>query len=170
MVQRFEQKQKTGIRRLRLELKKCRGDPQIAPDSFCLILEKKYDMLNLKIPLNLTKERERMKKFIAFVLALVCILGLVGCSNQPLEPINTIEGNLKTYCEMSDGTWQFEEQTYKYRLVISGRMPNAVVDSTFVYLSNLENITFRQAMLAAGFSSNMADYFDVTEAVLVEWF
>ncbi len=110
-----------------------------------------------------------MKKFIAFVLTLVCILGLIGCSNQPLEPINTIEGNLKTYYEMSDGTWQFEEQTYKYRLVISGRMPMAAVDTTFVYLSNLENITFNRALLAAGFSSNTADYFDVTEAVLVEW-
>ena len=110
-----------------------------------------------------------MKKFIAFVLTLVCILGLAGCSNQPLEPINTIEGNLKTYYEMSDSTWQFEGHTYKYRLVISGRMPNAAVDSTFVYLSNLENITFQQAYMAAGLSSNMADYFDVTEAVLVEW-
>lgn len=110
-----------------------------------------------------------MKKFIAFVLTLVCILGLVGCSNQPLEPINTIEGNLKTYYEMSDGTWQFEDHTYKYRLVINGRMPNAATDTTFVYLSNLENITFRQAYMAAGFSSNLADYFDATEAVLVEW-
>ncbi|MBE6921083.1 MAG: immunogenic protein [Ruminococcaceae bacterium] len=110
-----------------------------------------------------------MKKVIAFVLVLVCILGLVGCSKQPVEPINTIKGDLRTYHEMSDGTWQFEGHTYKYRLVISGRMPNAAVDSTFVYLSNLENITFQQAYMAAGLSSNMADYFDVTEAVLVEW-
>lgn len=111
-----------------------------------------------------------MKKCIAFVLTLVCVLGLIGCSNQPLEPINTIEGNLKTYYEMSDGTWQFEEQTYKYRLVVSGRMPNAAVDSTFVYLSNLENITFQQAYMAAGLSSNTDDYFDASDAVLVEWF
>ena len=75
---------------------------------------------------------------------------------------------MKTYYEMSDGTWQVDGQTYKYRLEIRGRMPNAAVDSTFVYLSNLECITFEQAWKAAGFSSNTADYFVAEDAVLVE--
>ena len=88
--------------------------------------------------------------------------------NPPLKPINTIEGNLKTYYEMSDGTWQYNGRTYKYRLELSDRMPNAAVDSTFVYLSNLENITFEQAWKAAGFSSLSTDYFAVEDAVLVE--
>ena len=110
-----------------------------------------------------------MKKLILFFLAVICVLGLAGCDKQPIEKINTIEGNLKTYCEMSDGTWQWDEQTYKYRLEISGRMPNAAVDSTFVYLSNLETITFEQAYMAAGLSSDMSAYFDVADAILVEW-
>lgn len=89
--------------------------------------------------------------------------------NQPPEPIRTIKGDPKTYYQMSDDTWQVDGKTYKYRHAIEGRMPNAAVDSTFVYLSNLENITFDQAWRAAGFSSNGSDYFDVEEAVLVEW-
>lgn len=96
------------------------------------------------------------------------LLSLVFNANQP-EPIRTIEGDLKTYYQMSDGTWQVDGKTYKYRLAIAGRMPNAAVDSTFVYLSNLEDITFDQAWKAAGLSSNSSDYFDVEKAVLVEW-
>ena len=51
---------------------------------------------------------------------------------------------------------------------ISGRMNNAAKDSTFVYLSNIESITFDRAWKAAGLSSNMEDYFSMEEAVLVE--
>ena len=47
-------------------------------------------------------------------------------------------------------------------------MGGASKDSTFVYLSNIEEISFDQAWKAAGFSSNMADYFDPEDAVLVE--
>ena len=72
------------------------------------------------------------------------------------------------YYEMSDGTWQADGHSYKYRLEITGRMNNAVKDSTFVYLSNIEEISFEQAWKAAGLSSNLDDYFDPEEAVLVE--
>lgn len=69
--------------------------------------------------------------------------------------------------EMSDGTWKTDEQTYQYRLEITGRMNNATKDSTFVFLSNIEEITFDQAWKASGFSSNMDDYFDVKDAKFV---
>ena len=69
---------------------------------------------------------------------------------------------------MSDGTWQCDGHIYKYRLEISGRLSNAVKDSTYIYLSNIEDITFEQAWKASGLSSNMDDYFDIDEAVLVE--
>ena len=93
------------------------------------------------------------------------------------------------YYEMTDGTWKFEEHTYKYRLVISGRMPNANKDTTYIYLrsdskrkgkefvngeilgihlSNIKDISFHQAMMASGLSSNMEDYFALEKAVLVE--
>ena len=71
------------------------------------------------------------------------------------------------YYEMSDGTWQTDGYSYKYRLEITGRMSGAVKDSTFVYLSNIQEISFEQAWKAAGLSSNMDDYFDPEEAVLV---
>ena len=73
-----------------------------------------------------------------------------------------------TYYEMSDGTWQVDGHTYKYRLEITGRLHNAVVDSTYVYLSNLEEITFEQAWKASGLSSDSNDYFQIQDAVLVE--
>ena len=75
---------------------------------------------------------------------------------------------MKTYYEMNDGTWMCDDHVYKYRLEISGRMPNAAADSTFVYLSNLEEIPFERAYMAAGLSSNTEDYFQPEDAVLVE--
>lgn len=48
-------------------------------------------------------------------------------------------------------------------------MPNAKTNSTFTYLSNIENIPFERAWKAVGFSSNMNDYFDIEDAVLVDW-
>lgn len=81
----------------------------------------------------------------------------------------TFTGNLKTYYELADGTWQCDGISYKYRLEITGTMPNASTSSTFVYLSNVETISFQQAYLGAGVSSNTADYFSPEEAVLVDW-
>ncbi len=85
-------------------------------------------------------------------------------SNSPAP-----ESKLVPYYQLSDGTWQAKGRTYQYRLVITGRMHNAASDSTFVYLSNIEKITFDQAWRAAGFSSNTEDYFSLDEAILVEW-
>lgn len=107
-----------------------------------------------------------MKKLIALIL--VCMLSLSGCADKTAETAKVIEGNLQAYREMSDGTWECDGHSYKYRLEISGTMNNAAKSSTFVYLSNLESITFEQAWRAAGFSSNTEDYFSVEEAVLVD--
>ena len=84
-------------------------------------------------------------------------------------PVETIHGNVKTYFRNTNGNWQVDGRNYKYRHVLTGRIPNAAQDTTFVYLSNLENITFEQAYKAAGFSDNCADWFLVEDAILVEW-
>ena len=76
---------------------------------------------------------------------------------------------LKTYYELSDGTYMAGDFIYKYKLEITGRMHGAAKDSTFVYLSNLETISFDRAWRAAGLSSNSDDYFAPEEAILVEW-
>lgn len=113
-------------------------------------------------------KKRRLFKLLLCALLVVCF---AGCGKN--EPANdaikdTIEGNMRTYYEMADGTWMCEDYTYQYRLEITGRMPNAAQDSTFVYLSNIEEIPFERAYMAAGLSSNMDDYFKPEEAVLVE--
>ena len=123
------------------------------------------------------------KAALAFIF--LCISVLIGCSNGKTDPysvktfditpeqqIEACQENdalvtIVTYYEMSDGTWKTDDYAYKYKLEISGRMPGAEKDSTFVCLSNLENITFEQAWKASGLSSNLDDYFDETEAKLV---
>ena len=79
-----------------------------------------------------------------------------------------IEGSFRTYYQMTDGTWMCDGYSYTYRLEIRGRMPNAAKDSTFTYLSNIEDISFEQAYKAAGISSYSGDYFSPDEAVLVD--
>ena len=107
-----------------------------------------------------------MKKYFVITLILIILLSMLGCGAKPVGKV--IEGNVKTYCIMPDGTWQCEGCSYEHRTVISGKMPNAAKETTFVYLSNLEVITFEQAWKAADLSSNTGDYFGSRAAVLVE--
>lgn len=46
-------------------------------------------------------------------------------------------------------------------------MNNAAKDSTFVFLSNIEDITLEQAWKASGLSSNRNDYFEAEDAKFV---
>lgn len=108
-----------------------------------------------------------MKKTVACILVCCIVVSLAGCGKKAPSVVETIDG-FETYCKMSDGTWKCNDLFYRYRLEISGRMPNAAKDSTFVYLSNLEEITFEQAWKAAGLSSDSNDYFSPNDAVLVE--
>ena len=108
-----------------------------------------------------------MKRIISVLLCILLAVAVSGCAKKAAVR-NTVEGNMKTYYEMTDGTWMCDDHPYKYRLEISGRMPNASADSSFVYLSNIERITFEQAYKAAGISSDSDDYFPPQKAVLVE--
>ena len=109
-----------------------------------------------------------MKKPFALLLALTLLIALtVGCTEKATVK-KTYDDSYKTYYEMSNGTWMCDKHTYKYRLEISGRMPSAAEDSTFVYLSTVEEISFERAYMAAGLSSSTNDYFSPEEAVLVE--
>ena len=108
-----------------------------------------------------------MKRIIPIVLCILLAVVASGCAKEAAVK-NTVDGNVKTYYEMTDGTWTCDGHVYKYRLEISGRMPNAAVDSSFVYLSNIGEITFEQAYRAAGVSSDLNDYFPAEKAVLVE--
>ena len=107
-----------------------------------------------------------MKKFLICALSIVLCLLMIGCGKSEIK--NTIEGDLKTYYEMTDGSWICGDCSYKYRLEIKGRLNNAECDSVYVYLSNIPDISFEQAWKASGLSSNMNDYFSPEDAVLVE--
>ena len=72
-----------------------------------------------------------------------------------------------THHQLGDGTWRTEQYPYKYRLEITGRMNNAARDSTYIILSNTDDITFDQAWKASGLSSNLNDYFDPANAKIV---
>ena len=92
----------------------------------------------------------------------------VEIMNFDSGPIETIYGNIKTYFRNTNGTWQTDGRNYKYRLVLTGRVPNAAQDTTYVYLSNRKDLTMEQVWRAAGFSNHIEDYFLIEDAVLVE--
>lgn len=110
-------------------------------------------------------------KTLRLLLVFMLLMSLVsgGTGEESVYVKEELHGNCETYYAMSDGTWKCGDFSYKYCLKISGRMPNAAVDSTFVYLSNREEITFEQAWKAAGLSSSMDDYFSLEEAALVDF-
>ena len=112
-----------------------------------------------------------MKKIIRTALLALMLLGLFGCSQKEPSVVNTYEATdsetMVKYYEMSDGTWKTDDYTYQYRVEITGRAPNAAKDSTFIYLSNIDDITFEQAYKAGGLSSNIDDYFEMEDAILV---
>ena len=107
-----------------------------------------------------------MKRIRCFAAVFCLLLLLGGCAREP-KVKRTIEG-MKTYAEMTDGTWTCDGRSYAYRLEIRGRLSRAACDSVFVYLSNVPEISFERAAMAAGLSSNLDDYFAPEEAVLVE--
>ena len=57
-----------------------------------------------------------MKKILILLLCLLLTASITGCGTQSIKPIDTIEGNMKTYSEMSDGTWQCDGHINKFRL------------------------------------------------------
>ena len=113
---------------------------------------------------------KKPRTWVTLAALLLVIVVTAACAADPPKEatvVETIQGSMKTYSKMSDGSWSWEGHSYAHRLEIRGRMPNASVDSTFVYLSN-RPITFERAWKAAGFSSNTEDYFSPEEAVLVD--
>lgn len=125
-----------------------------------------------------------MKQVLIVVVLFVISFCWTGCARNESEPyvVKTYERNVEeaisnpdfneevvyhTYYKMSDGTWKTEDHTYQYRLVINGRLHNAVKDTTYIYLSNFEDISFEQAWKASGLSSLTTDYFKTEDAILI---
>ena len=121
-----------------------------------------------------------MKKIIiimGLILGFICLVGDIGkepsivTKYEITELENSFNNgdfvNIVEYYEMSDVTWKTKDYEYKFRLEITGRMKNAVKDSTFIFLSNIKDITFEQAWKASGFSSDINDYFKKEEVKFV---
>lgn len=125
-----------------------------------------------------------MRRWIPHTLLFLLILAISGCAkNDEVVIVNTFEKTpsedierrientegviLETYYEMSDGTWKTDDYAYQYKLMVTGRLHNAVRDTTYTILSNIEDITFEQAWKASGLSSNLNDYFKAEEANFV---
>lgn len=121
---------------------------------------------------EIEKSKKRSRRWIAAIIIVFVLLFGFGIGyaklSTPAENDRAVVTAVREYTKNPDGTWSCEGNTYRYRLEISGRMPNAVADVTYVYLSNRVDITFEQAWKAAGFSSDTTDYFTAEEAVLVE--
>lgn len=74
----------------------------------------------------------------------------------------------KTHYQLSDGTWKAgDDNIYKYRLEVSGKSPSAAKTTTFIILSNIEDISYTRAIMASGLSSSTFDYFTPDTAVIV---
>lgn len=71
----------------------------------------------------------------------------------------------KTYHRLSDGTWESEGYIYKNCIRKAGKM--GIGYTIYTILTNKEDITFYEAMMASGLSSNLNDYFDPEESVIV---
>ena len=93
-------------------------------------------------------------------------------AESPAEEIDSYfeEGEIFTYVkhyQLSDGSWMTDEYNYKYKFELKGRLNNAVKDSTYVVLSNRDDITFDMAWKASGLSSNSEDYWSPEESIIV---
>lgn len=126
------------------------------------------------------------RKFLkADILTLLYIFLLAGCSPNysKTDIVNTFEETpaelieeyiensqmvtTAKYYELSNGTWKTDDFAYKYRLEITGRLNAAEKDTTYVILSNTDDITFEQAWKASGLSSLDSDYFEEDTAKIV---
>lgn len=136
------------------------------------------------------KKMKSWKKIVGIISMFVALSGfLTGCGENGKQDsvVETFEKTtvtepyeewiMHTYYKLSDGTWgvdiednktgTVETLFYQYRIVLHDTMPNAEVASNYIILSNRNDITFREAFMASGLSSNMDDYFTKDEAVFV---
>ncbi len=104
-----------------------------------------------------------MKRAITIVI-IVLILCITGCSSP--RKSKAYKDGIRTYYSLSDGSWLCEEISYKERLEIKGTIKDHEV--TYIYLSNIGDITFRQAELNSGISSNRSICFEPEEAIMVD--
>ena len=94
---------------------------------------------------------------------------MVTLTHEPQRSDQSRSFVLTEHGQNQDGTWRTaDDQTYRYRLELTGRIPNAAADTTFVVLSNREDLSFEEVWKASGLSSDTEDFFDPEEAAIVK--
>ena len=101
-------------------------------------------------------------KRLYITLLLIFVIVITGCGSHQKNN----KHNFHTYYSLDDGSWMCEEICYKERLEIKGTIKDHEV--TYILLSNIGDISFEQAELNSGISSNSNDYFDPKDAIMVE--
>ena len=84
-----------------------------------------------------------MKK--AWISLILFFAVLTGCGKAAVAATYQASENngiVTTYYEMEDGTWRCNGASFRYRLELDGRMPNAESDSHYVVLTNDEGLPF----------------------------
>lgn len=89
---------------------------------------------------------KKRKIVLSIIIAVCTMFCFGGCSQKEPSVVKTYEKTdseqafendelviMVKHYEMSDGTWKTDDYTYQYRLEITGRMNNAVKDSTFIF-------------------------------------
>ena len=105
-----------------------------------------------------------------FAIGILSLSLIMGCGKNGVATsynISEQNGVIKTYYEMNDGTWKCEDTIYKYRLELSGRIPNAVKDSYYVILTNNDELTFTDVWKSQ-LSSSLEDAKVMEDSVVVE--
>ena len=109
-----------------------------------------------------------MKKLIAMIGLLTVLLA--GCGRNDIAKVyekSESDGIVATYYEMNDGTWQCGDNTYLFRLELTGRMPNAKSDSSYVVLTDNENLAFEDVTKSL-YSSSLDDSKIMDGSMIVE--
>ena len=97
-----------------------------------------------------------MKKVVTLILASVFIASqLVACGQQVAQN-TTATSNQPVSNETSNNIVAPDGTEYKYRFELTGRLPNAAKDSSYIVLTNNPNLTFEEVTKSL-FSSDSAD-------------
>lgn len=88
-------------------------------------------------------------------------------SDHVLQDSNESTGKLYDYEQNEDGTWSANGATYNNKVILTGTMPNAAKESTYVVLTNDTGITFEDVTTSI-FTSDSNKQLDKKVACVVE--
>lgn len=81
--------------------------------------------------------------------------------------ISSDVGLICKYEMNADGTWSAGGNNYKYKLQLTGRLPNSSADITYVVLSNTTLLSF-ETVSKSFLSSSSTDWLDAKKACVVQ--